>query len=875
MSVAGDKSHDVKFESSIASPTTTLELMFATDEQGLPKWREFRLPPFAPRQSQGAVDYAHYDPARDLVWSQKSWHDGALAQVYHKDGTTDARYLEADGCDLRWEGVATLGMLLGPQLSQVIPNPSFELASLSGWTQGSGATATIVTTAPRTGSRHLSITSSLGSSGAYYDVPLSSSFVGRQVIFFGYARQATAGQGSARLQLNDNATTNSSNVSGATYTYVSITRTIGAGTTNIRLFCVAESTTGASYFDDVGFIVSSSDTNVGMAEARGKLYAATGPLTLRWNETNDFWEVVDIHASGTVATDIASFNDRIYVAYGYGASYRYGLGDDVTRTAATIAFNENTPSNDTITDSGNAFLTSGFQAGDSINVAGSTSNNGNYTIKTVVAGTITLNAADDLVAEVAGASVTIKTQFQASNRTAPDDKAGYFATRRDSLWKSETASGVANATAATNADLEAAWSTPLAVGSSSADITKLYAFQDSIVVGKENGLYIYVDYIDVYSSSTTLFSNVTEEFATLPNAENFARGAVYKGNLYVTTAQQGLYIFDGSTLVDATQLLFAPLAGHTGRVRALAADPSNLWMLVDVNTADATSTKEVWLYSLRERQGRFFIHTMERIDIGDINALAVNGGYLYAIGRGQNADLAGFVISTRRWTLPTKSPAPAFDATPAINTGGNFVTCVWDGGLPDENKAFISLTIFTKPSTLDANHTVVVDYKIDAPAAWTALATFSGTGAIQTKFFEAIGVGNPETNAVGRNLQLRFTLASNNTVSPELYAFALHSTLRPTRVRTWEMYFQIGEGVRLHNGQADPEAKATKEAALRTLEAQAYPIRMSADLNLDGTAEFNQFAVQIIPGTLELVPVESRQEGVEVWRVVAQEVTVA
>ena len=74
-------------------------------------------------------------------------------------------------------------------------------------------------------------------------------------------------------------------------------------------------------------------------------------------------------------------------------------------TAATIAFNDADP--DTITDSGSGFLTRGFHAGDTITVSGSGANDGNYTIDTVVAGTITLIATDELADEVAGATVTI------------------------------------------------------------------------------------------------------------------------------------------------------------------------------------------------------------------------------------------------------------------------------------------------------------------------------------------------------------------------------------------------------------------------------------------------------------------------------------
>ena len=61
----------------------------------------------------------------------------------------------------------------------------------------------------------------------------------------------------------------------------------------------------------------------------------------------------------------------------------------------------------TITDVGNRFVTEGFAAGDTLYVTGSVSNNKNFTIGSVTAGTITLIMSDVLVTEAAGASVTI------------------------------------------------------------------------------------------------------------------------------------------------------------------------------------------------------------------------------------------------------------------------------------------------------------------------------------------------------------------------------------------------------------------------------------------------------------------------------------
>ena len=78
-----------------------------------------------------------------------------------------------------------------------------------------------------------------------------------------------------------------------------------------------------------------------------------------------------------------------------------------TITAATLAFVDSSP--DTITDSGEAFITSQFRSGMTVKIsgAGETGNNGNFTLETVAAGTLTLDAADTLTTEAVGSSVTI------------------------------------------------------------------------------------------------------------------------------------------------------------------------------------------------------------------------------------------------------------------------------------------------------------------------------------------------------------------------------------------------------------------------------------------------------------------------------------
>lgn len=80
-----------------------------------------------------------------------------------------------------------------------------------------------------------------------------------------------------------------------------------------------------------------------------------------------------------------------------------------TITATTIAFNDNGASPDTITDSGNGFVTAGFKVDDLITVSGTPANDGDYTLTVVAAGTLTMATGSLSATEAAGANVTIFT----------------------------------------------------------------------------------------------------------------------------------------------------------------------------------------------------------------------------------------------------------------------------------------------------------------------------------------------------------------------------------------------------------------------------------------------------------------------------------
>jgi hypothetical protein len=135
----------------------------------------------------------------------------------------------------------------------------------------------------------------------------------------------------------------------------------------------------------------------------------------------DYWDTTEVKAFLKFvdgSSNIYEWNGGVTTAASFGASTITKNGTTTwaeenfyntvaTKTATTIAFVNSNP--DTITDSGNGFVTAGFTNGMKITITGATNpgNNSTFTIATVTAGTITLIAANALTAEGAGATVVI------------------------------------------------------------------------------------------------------------------------------------------------------------------------------------------------------------------------------------------------------------------------------------------------------------------------------------------------------------------------------------------------------------------------------------------------------------------------------------
>ena len=822
----------ITLQDKASSPSVELRAVVDEDENGQEKWREIRAPKLPPKQTRGALTVSEQDPLVDFTWAQDDWSGGAL-KPYYREG--DNRYASSVGVDARWEGVLSLGMERSPAQDWLIRGMGAEKSTdTSVWTV-SGTSGTLTrqtsTVLEETYAYQYVVTTSDGAdSYLYQDLANYAKYQGREIIVGVWIKTATLGSGYAPNLYIDDGNSQSAGTaitaSDTDWTFTSVTHTVHASSSDKVRIKIGDddnasgSTACTFYFDAISIQVEGSgDENcAGMATHNGLPYLAMGRVVAKWNENNDVWEAVYID-DGADATDIVHFSNNIYVAFGYSSEYIYGS----------------------------------------------------------------------------------TTSWTASTLSSASKYAKYFAVARNNagnlaLWKTETVNTVHSATNPANGG---SWSSAYTVGSADRDITSLSPAFDTILIGKEDGLWAYNRVYAGTATAENAFSPVSTEWDKGVNTENFKVGAEWHGFFYTTAASQSLIRWSPGQVQDITSLFVAPrVPGYGGEVKALVASPHELFVAADIpETSEAgvfgdfpialvSTSKKVKILSMRQNsQGAFNVHTIDEVPFGDVEALHIytteSSGtrYLVAGGRlnrdGTNADHT----QVFRWLLPSRSPAPFIDAESSLAKSGTFETSIWHGGVPGTSKAFLKLVCWMQDLGGGDNRKITIKYGLDGASSSTyTLGTFgaSSTARVQTLYFndatDSGGSGiTPTTDAVGRSIQLQFTFASDSELAdsdpPRLYAFELHSTLRPAKLKVWEVIIRIGEDLMQESGYYDPVSKTKQISDLDTLEDQVYPVYFKH--TYDGHAGFDEessTSVHIMDR--ERLAVE---EGYEIHRLVLQE----
>lgn len=426
---------------------------------------------------------------------------------------------------------------------------------------------------------------------------------------------------------------------------------------------------------------------------------------------------------------------------------------------------------------------------------------------------------------------------------------GYYSTTDGTTWTARTGPGGPYAssrnrawavrdddTVSSSVDvITPTWTDYDDIGTTARAVNGLFTVNDSIVVGKEDGLW-------VYDRSANAFRDITPEFRSQPHPDNCTRGLEWMGWLYVST-RRGLLRTDLFSIEEISDVFSGPqLSDFGGRLKDFAVDSSRGYALFDTPKSDTSTTKQAWLLTFKDADDKLVVYPIWTTGAGgqDLNKLATfyNGTdtHLYMLGRFYTS-ASYYQPLAYRIKIPARHEVALRDVTPDFplsTSGANayIITQYWDGLLPDTTKAFISLSFKTE-GTMGASQTVTVAIQVDDDATWTSFAAVTATGN-QTLYFSTLALGKRS----GKRIRLRFTFATNSaTAGPRvIMPIILHTTYRPARPRQFDFTVMLADELPLLNGGTDNVQAATLLTRLDGYLADNWPSTIAADFDEDGTS---------------------------------------
>lgn len=463
-----------------------------------------------------------------------------------------------------------------------------------------------------------------------------------------------------------------------------------------------------------------------------------------------------------------------------------------------------------------------------------------------------------------------------ANWTARTGPSGPYITIRDRIW----AKSAANTIQSSVDVVTPTWATYNDIGTSTRAINALFAWNDVPVIGREDGVWVYNRVANGLSAADQ-FMNLMPEFQHQPHPDNFAKGIEWAGWLYLAT-RQGILRFNGDVYETVGNFFSGPqLADFGGRIKAFAVDGSRAYVVMDTPTSDTSSAKTGWILNFREEiesgVARFVVHPMRSID-GDVNAAYVHQysttytllyfGTLYSpTGSATQIPYIDFT------TVPARHDSPYRDVNPLLSTSGTdyIITQYWDGLFPNTTKTFISLDF--KTENMAAGRTLDVDFQLNDSTTWLDLGSQITTDGNQTLYFSTAALANRS----GNRIRFRFVLASNSTTSGPrvIMPIVLHSTYRPTRLRTYEFDVRVASNLALLNGGTDIYDAAAMITALNGYVTEnRWPLTLREDEDGDGTVTAHTVMVTDAQFIRSYVDVRSNQRVI-VYRLSAIEKVVS
>jgi hypothetical protein len=420
------------------------------------------------------------------------------------------------------------------------------------------------------------------------------------------------------------------------------------------------------------------------------------------------------------------------------------------------------------------------------------------------------------------------------------------------------------------------WISATTIGDNNFSITHLYERDGILYVAKPDGLWSF----DANSND----ENLTPEFRFVAANENFKYGCITKNLGIFSTFYDGVMLYDGTNLtdiapgIDSTSLTVsgASLVGICNGVdwvyavyRVLSGDSDTIQVVAGRLQYEDGNLRWAWhplwygvTYSNPNSEyhdGMLVAGSAETsyFDIANPNLFMSQSNY--------RLDAGGGVYTTNSYTpghfiLPKGHLAPNNDTNCRFvytETGasthpglGYVYTPSWDGGFPDQDKAFIYFALQTEGcyASGGTDYTyVTISYKIDEATAWTSLTTVTSNGVPRVDF---------PAGTYGKKIKFRYTLGNvrGYYYTPIIKSTTLHSVLKTRRRRRFDMLIKLADNLTLLDQAPSDKTAVTWKEDLYAIRDQIYPLTIYCpDYFLDDS--YNYYTVQITtPITITRTP---------------------
>jgi len=402
------------------------------------------------------------------------------------------------------------------------------------------------------------------------------------------------------------------------------------------------------------------------------------------------------------------------------------------------------------------------------------------------------------------------------------------------------------------------------VGGADRAITNIFESNDTVYIGKEDGLY-------VYDRTINQFRDIEPEANFFPDQNNFSAGMARGGSLFATGGDQAFWQITPSNYpyhhwVDSSHMFRAwAFHGFGGRVAAVTNDRHNMWVaLADNLTSNAAAfpysfpmdfatsglSNAIRLISVRTYRDKDsgateqVAHTMTSVDANAVTSMGrhttATQSSLFIFGTAINEDLDSLInVEPRiaRVKIPLDNENPRSNSVPAVVKKGYFYTPYIDFNFPDVDKAASKLTL--QSLNLSAGEkTITVHYKIDNATAddasgWTV---WGDDGVFDVSPEETKPAGLTSDSALVTFKRIRFRLQfdsdSNIEAPPTMLGLIFHAVWNPTESRIYRAITKL-------SGHRSLQLRRRRRTSIRnsdltnleTLRQQAFCILTDPDNN--------------------------------------------